>query len=229
MKNTLLVPLVTSGQNIVFETNKDYMMNCVDAITSFNLSLFDEIYFILNDKVASLYNIKDKISADMLRLQKHINLPVYDFICLPQLTTSNAETIYKALDIIGWDNRCIVIKDGDNKFNINDIKNINNISVITFSLSALNLVDPQHKSYILKDQYGFITNCIEKNILSDEFIAGGYIFNDAKIYKLSYDNLKKITDKFYISNIIYWILLNTREIVKPIEANSFIDFNINIR
>lgn len=228
MKNTLLVPLVTSGKDVVFETNKDYMINCVDAITSFDLSIFDEIYFILKNDVASLYNIKDKISADMSRLQKHINLPPYNFVYLPQLTISPTETIYETLNIIGWDDRRLFIKDGDNKFDINDINitNINTINVITFSLEKLTLVDPQHKSYILKDKQNIIINCIEKNILSGEFIAGGYIFNDAKIFKLGYDNLKKMVNNFYISDVIYWILLNTTKIVIPIEANSFIDFNI---
>ena len=108
MKRTLIVPLVTNGNSKVFEYNQfDCIINCVDAVSSLEISKFDEIYFILNKQVAQPWRLEEKISADVTRLN-HIH---FSFIMLPSMTDSPAETIYKALSVIGWDDRRIFIKD----------------------------------------------------------------------------------------------------------------------
>ena len=97
MKRTLIVPLVTNGNSKVFEYNQfDCIINCVDAVSSLEISKFDEIYFILNKQVAQPWRLEEKISADVTRLN-HIH---FSFIILPSMTDSPAETIYKALSCL---------------------------------------------------------------------------------------------------------------------------------
>ena len=222
MKKTLIVPLVTNGNSKVFEYNQfDCIINCVDAVSSLEISKFDEIYFILNKQVAQPWRLEEKISADVTRLN-HIH---FSFIMLPSMTDSPAETIYKALSVIGWDDRCIFIKDGDNKFALDSTPTSKNY-IITSSLENLDRVDPKHKSYVKTDEQGFVTNCIEKRVISDKFIAGGYCFRTAHMFKEAYEALKNYNSTFYISDIIYWLILNKDEKFLPIEAKDFLDFNI---
>lgn len=222
MKRTLIVPLVTNGNSKVFEYNQfDCIINCVDAVSSLEISKFDEIYFILNKQVAQPWRLEEKISADVTRLN-HIH---FSFIMLPSMTDSPAETIYKALSVIGWDDRRIFIKDGDNKFTLDSTPTSGNY-IITSSLENLDRVDPKHKSYVKTDEQGFVTNCIEKRVISDKFIAGGYCFRTAHMFKEAYEALKNYNNTFYISDIIYWLILNKDEKFLPVEAKDFLDFNI---
>ena len=222
MKRTLIVPLVTNGNSKVFEYNQfDCIINCVDAVSSLEISKFDEIYFILNKQVAQPWRLEEKISADVTRLN-HIH---FSFIILPSMTDSPAETIYKALSVIGWGDRCIFIKDGDNKFTLDSTPTSGNY-IITSSLENLDRVDPKHKSYVKTDEQGFVTNCIEKRVISDKFIAGGYCFRTAHMFKEAYEALKNYNNTFYISDIIYWLILNKDEKFLPVEAKDFLDFNI---
>ena len=222
MKRTLIVPLVTNGNSKVFEYNQfDCIINCVDAVSSLEISKFDEIYFILNKQVAQPWRLEEKISADVTRLN-HIH---FSFIILPSITDSPAETIYKALSVIGWGDRCIFIKDGDNKFTLDSTPTSGNY-IITSSLENLDRVDPKHKSYVKTDEQGFVTNCIEKRVISDKFIAGGYCFRTAHMFKEAYEALKNYNNTFYISDIIYWLILNKDEKFLPVEAKDFLDFNI---
>lgn len=221
MKRTLIIPLVADVHSKVFEYDRDTcMINCVKSISTLELNKFDEVHFVLYSETTKTLRLTEKISADMTRISN----VRFNFILLSNITSSPAETVYKALSTIGWDNRMIFIKDGDNTFNVNNIKFDN--CIITASLENISLVDPQHKSYIKVDEQGFITNCIEKRVISDKFIAGGYSFKDAKLFKTAYENLKKYTSTFYISDIIYWLILNKDEKFLPIEAIEFNDFNI---
>ncbi len=222
MKRTLIVPLVANKNSKVFEYNsKMCLINCVDAITSLEVTKFDEIFFILNKELSQPWRLEEKISADMTRMN-HIR---FSFVVLPNMTVSPAETIYKAMSIIGWKDRSIFIKDGDNKFELEETPVSGNY-IITSSLEKLARVDPQHKSYIKTDEQGFVTNCIEKRVVSDKFIAGGYCFRNAELFKEAYEELKKYDTTFYISDIIYWLILNKDEKFLPIEAKEFTDFNI---
>ena len=96
------------------------------------------------------------------------------------------------------------------------------------SLEKLGLVDPVHKSYLNVDEQGFITNAIEKRVISDKFIAGGYSFESAVDYITAYDALNELNngEKFYVSDIIYWLILNRNVKFMPLDVEEFVDLNI---
>lgn len=222
LKRTLILPLVANGTSTVFRYDNDIcMINCVKALSSLNISKFDEIYIILNENVDKMLKLQKKISADMSRISNCD----FKFILLSKMTSSPAETIYNALFEVSWEDRMIFIKDGDNMFRFYDMPDDGNY-IMTSSLEQLNIVDPQHKSYVRLDEQGFVTNCIEKRIISDNFIAGGYCFRNAELFKEAYEELKKYNKTFYISDIIYWLVLNKEEKFRPVYVDNFKDFNL---
>lgn len=224
MIRTLIIPCLTLEINPVFEYDNDICtINCVKAISGMNLSDIDEIYFIILKEMDDYYHLADKISVEVKRTIDCENIK-YKIITLDGMTSSPAETVYKALEIIGnINNRSLFIKDADNTFKIEYMPNDN--ALITASLEELTLVDTMHKSYIKLDEQGFVTNCIEKRVVSDKFIAGGYIFRDASLFIKAYDALNRISNKFYISDIIFWLILNKNEKFMPVKAMDFKDFN----
>ena len=46
------------------------------------------------------------------------------------------------------------------------------------------------------------------------------------MFKEEYEALKNYNNTFYISDIIYWLILNKDEKFLPVEAEDFLDFNI---
>ena len=226
MKNILIVPCVTDKLNVIFEYDKNTcMMNCVRSVSNIDVSQFDGIFFVLYKKLDMQYKISEKISVDVSRL--HNISDKVDFIKLDVITDTPAETVYKAIASISNiynEDFTVFIKDADNMF-LNSIAPSDNALMVA-SLEETSLVDPIHKSYVKLDEQGFVTNCIEKRVISDKFIAGGYSFRSSNIYKEAYEELKNSHSNFYISDIVFWLILNRNEKFRPIEADVFTDFNI---
>ena len=78
----------------------------------------------------------------------------------------------------------------------------------------LEWVNPQHKSYVQVDDMFYITNIIEKKIISHYFCAGGYCFEKVDDYCKYYESLQD-NDDLYLSHIIYSMLLD-KMIFRPI-------------
>ena len=223
MIKTLIVPCVTTRKNVEFAIDEEMCcINCVRAISNIDIDNIDEVYFIILSEMDNEYRLTEKITADFSRFEGYKGK--MQVIRLNKMTASSAETIYKALQVIGTDDRTIFIKDADNMC-MNKLPLKDN-EVYCASLENIDKVDPMHKSYIKLDEQGFITNAIEKRVISDRFIAGGYSFNYASDYIEAYDALKNITDKFYISDILFWLILNKNAKFMPVNAKDFKDFNI---
>ena len=223
MKHIMIVPCATTRTNVEFAYDTEMCcINCVRAISEIDINSIDEIYFVVLAEMDEEYHLTEKISADFHRF---VNYPgIMRVIRLPYPTSSPAETIYKALQSVDTYNAQIFIKDADNMC-MNKLPLKDN-EVYCASLENIDKVDPMHKSYIKLDEQGFITNAIEKRVISDRFIAGGYSFNYASDYIEAYNALKNITGKFYISDIVFWLILNKNEKFLPVEAKLFTDFNI---
>ena len=152
---------------------------------------------------------------------KQLNRQVY----VSDRNKTDNETIYetiKSCKIRG----SIFIKDADNKFTIKTTPTDN--SVCLFSLENCNIVDPQHKSYVTLDDNMFVTNMIEKRVVSSYFNCGGYSFKDVNDFIEGYEFCKKFENKehMYLSHIIYYLILFKKMIFKPVMAESYTDFAI---
>lgn len=228
MKRVLIVPLMTTDVKATEFQYTDSFINCVYALHKIRLQSFDKIVFVVDIMLEGYFNLSSKIYTDMYRL--HCNCPIEVF--MPNKSTkSMAETVYVTIQNLLTDcefteNISIFIKDGDNYISLADVPDGNYVT--SASLEKLEFVDPVHKSYLNVDEQGFIINAIEKRVISDKFIAGGYSFESVYDYLTAYKALDELNngEKFYVSDIIYWLILNKNLKFMPIDVEEFVDLNI---
>ena len=229
---TLIVPLCGENNSIVFKYN-DYdtrTMNCINACCDL-VSKVDRVVFVMLRYVADKQYLKDNIELQ-LRMHGIPQVTIRDkvsFVLLDHQTQSMAETVYEGIKRtnIPEDER-IIVKDGDNE-SVVDYASLTGTDnyVAVESLETLSIVDPSHKSYVMTDNQGMIVNAIERRVISDKFIAGIYSFSTAKMYSSTYEALlKNGNSTFYISDMIYYTIINRNAIWMPVKVEKFVDYNI---
>jgi hypothetical protein len=198
----------------IFLPAKDGMMICIKSLMGLNLDAFDNIYITILRKHAEHYNIKE-----LLELQfKSYHLDNAKIVVLDEPTTSQAETIYRTIqqeNITG----SIFIKDADGSFDAS-IEPHNGVAV--FPLEQMESIDPRNKSYVAVDDMQYVTNIIEKRVVSHFFNAGGYCFQSAEDFCRGYLELSAYKH-LYLSHIIYAMLLNNKTF-RPIHVENFKDW-----
>ncbi len=218
-KFSLIVPAAADNSDdtlpYVFNLNNKGVMLCVDAICGLNLEVFDDIYFTILKKHVEKFSVDE-----MLKLQfRHLNLKNVHIVILDEPTISQVETLFQTIkkaQIQG----SIFIKDADGYYEAR-IKRENSVAV--FPLEQMDIVDPQHKSYVSVDDMYYVTNIIEKKVISNDFNAGGTCFVDSSLFCDYYKKLKAITEKVCVSHIIYQMLLN-RYKFRPVEVRNYVDW-----
>lgn len=199
----------------VFGLNKNGIMHCVNSILGLNLSVFDHIYFTILSKHEIKYELRDLLNLQLKRLGLY-NAKV---TILEEPTRSQPETVYKTIKqehISG----SVFIKDADGYFAC-EVKPVNSIAI--FPLEELSVVDPQNKSYVVVDDMFYITNIIEKKIISHYFNAGGVCFENVDDFCKYYNQVSKYGDKIYVSHVIYSMLLD-KKVFRPILVENYEDF-----
>lgn len=221
MNFSLIVPIAADCENYkqqiphVFQMAADGSFLCIKAIQGLDLSLFDQVYFTILKKLDEQYSLKE-----MLQLQFQIKgLKNAEVVVLDEPTSSQPETIYRTIcekNITG----SIFIKDADCSFNAEIVRQN---SVAIYPLESMKWVNPQNKSYVAVDDMFYVTNIIEKKIVSHYFSAGGYCFESAEEFcefYLRFGNRKGL----YLSHIIYAMLLSKR-FFRPIVISEYHDFD----
>lgn len=221
MKFSLIIPIAAYRSEYektmpyVFSLNKDGYSLCVEAARRLDVSKFDAVYFTTLKEYDNKYCV-----SDFLRLQfKRLKWSNAKVVLLENRTSSQPETIYETIkseNITG----SIYIKDADCSF-VSEVNPQNLIA--TYQLEKLQWVDPQNKSYVDVDDGYYVTNIIEKRIISHNFCAGGYSFENVDDFTHYYDMLKD-EPGLYLSHIIYAMLLD-RHIFRPNEVADYKDFN----
>lgn len=221
MKFSLIIPIAAYRSEYektmpyVFSLNKDGYSLCVEAARRLDVSKFDAVYFTTLKEYDNKYCV-----SDFLRLQfKRLKWSNAKVVLLENRTSSQPETIYETIkleDITG----SIYIKDADCSF-VSEVNPQNLIA--TYQLEKLQWVDPQNKSYVDVDDGYYVTNIIEKRIISHNFCAGGYSFENVDDFTHYYDMLKD-EQGLYLSHIIYAMLLD-RHIFRPEYVNDYKDFS----
>lgn len=221
MKFSLIIPIAAYRSEYektmpyVFSLNKDGYSLCVEAARRLDVSKFDAVYFTTLKEYDNKYCV-----SDFLRLQfKRLKWSNAKVVLLENRTSSQPETIYETIkseNITG----SIYIKDADCSF-VSEVSPQNLIA--TYQLEKLQWVDPQNKSYVDVDDGYYVTNIIEKRIISHNFCAGGYSFENVDDFTHYYDMLKD-EQGLYLSHIIYAMLLD-RHIFRPEYVNDYKDFS----
>ena len=233
-KYTLLMPMLDTSPKynnkcpIEFQYNNETgIMNCIEVLNRMDLRNVNSIHFIILRQHDDIYDISRKIKAAIKFYEERYEDIDIIISKVNNPTISQAQTIYDEIirhDIIGP----IIIKDADNACDM-DLYNCKGNFVFVYPLELTPLVDPQHKSYISVDDQNFVTNIIEKRVVSNLFNCGGYGFNNAEDFRTAYEALMAFEDihnHMYISHIIYWLMLNKSLKFRPIEATGYEDFEI---
>lgn len=198
----------------VFLIAEDGVMHCIRALKSLDLSKFDHIYITILRHLDQQYALSER-----LQLQLRINgITNAEIVVLDEHTRSQPETIYRTIQqkhIRG----SIFIKDSDCSFTGEDTAG-NAITI--YPLEQLDWVNPKNKSYVSVDDMFYITNIIEKRIVSHYFTAGGYSFSSAATYCRYYERLQN-QQGLYLSHIIYAMLLEGHTF-RPVLTKEYEDF-----
>lgn len=198
----------------VFMESEDGTVMCIKALQSLDLSRFDRIYITILSSLDERYSL-----ADRLELQFRIKgINNAEVVLLDQPTASQPETIYQTIVKQGI-RGSIFIKDADCSFTGDDTTG-NAIAI--HPLEELDWVNPKNKSYVSVDDMYYITNIIEKRIVSHYFTAGGYSFADAETFCQYYRRLQH-QQGLYLSHIVYSMLLEGYSF-RPVITSEYEDF-----
>jgi len=226
MKFNLIVPIAADKPEYrdtmpyLFDLGNDGIMLCVKSITGLDLSCFDNIFFTVLKKHSEQFYLKEMFDIQFRRLGIKEKAFVVE---LNECTKNQPETIYetiKRMQIIG----SVMIKDADSFLSCS-ISPEN--SVCVFPLDSLQRVNPQDKSYVNIDDMYYITNIIERKIISRDFCAGGYIFEDTSYFLEKYEQLLNMTP-LYLSHIIFSMLLDDNINFRPIQVSEYQDWGTRI-
>lgn len=222
-QRTLIMPIAANKPEYatriprVFLIAEDGVMHCIRALKSLDLSRFHHIYITILRHLDEQYALTER-----LLLQFRINgITNAEIVVLDEPTDSQPETIYRTIlqkQIQG----SVFIKDADCSF-FGEAATGNAIAI--HPLEQLDWVNPKNKSYVSVDDMYYITNIIEKRIVSHYFSAGGYSFADAATYCRYYERLRH-QHGLYLSHIIYSMLLEGHTF-RPVLTKEYVDFEFH--
>lgn len=178
-----------------------------EALKGLNLSEFSTIYFVVHKQHEIDYRFSNAFIQEVKQLNDSVNV---EMVWLEEQTNSQPETVYtciKQKNITG----SILVKDSDNFF-ITDLTTDGNC-VCYFDLNDGNQFNARNKSYIQLDNNGYISNIVEKKIISSTFSVGGYGFSSAETFCEYFNKLNHLTSEIYMSNIIFEMLLDDHKFV----------------
>lgn len=198
-----------------FRLDDEGTMFCVKSITGLPLDEVKDIYFVILHSHEQRFMLSEQL---MMQFRRH-NLTKAHVTILDESTKSQAETVARAIEVNGIQGT-VFIKDADCYFTTDEILPQNGVAI--YPLENLPVVDPQHKSYVAVDDMFYVTNIIEKRVVSHFFSAGGYCFEDAQEFCRYYERLKDYSP-LYLSHIIYTMLLD-KKIFRPIQIEDYQDW-----
>ena len=220
MSLSLIVPIAADKPEYehalpyVFQLSKDGICLCIKAIQGLDLAKFQNIFFVLLRKTDAKYNL-----SELLEMQfRKLGMTTAQVVLLDQPTSCEAETVYQCIKQCGTTGG-IFVKDPDGYFCC-DFTDVNGVAI--YPLDKLDMVNPHNKSYVALDDQFYITNTIEKKIISRYFNAGGYLFEDSKQFCKYYERLRNL-GKLYMSHIVYAMLLDNISF-RPFEAEGYQDW-----
>lgn len=221
MSFSLIIPIAADNIEYeqcmpsVFGLGEDGIMYCVRAIMGLDLQQFNAIYFSILAKHNERYYIEQLLNLQFQRLK----LKNAKVVIMRQPTSSQPETVYRTIkqeNISG----SIYVKDADSYF-LSEVTQSNSVAI--YPLESLEWVNPKDKSYVAVDDMFYVTNIIEKRIVSHYFSAGGYGLESCEDFCRYYEQFAGAKD-LYLSHIIYAMLLN-KYIFRPTLVKCYQDFN----
>lgn len=206
---TLLVPMAGRSSRFpgtrpkwMLTHPKNNRLMVSEAISGLNLDFFDKIKFICLEEHQEKYQFFHGFMDELEELGLGDKSSV---IFLEKSTSSQSETVYQAIkqdEIEGF----IFIKDSDGYYEC-ELTTTNN-QVAFFDLNDMDNINARSKSYITIDDFGSVTNIVEKKVISSTFSSGGYGFNSAKQFCDTFETIRDMPGECYISHVIFEMMLD---------------------
>lgn len=198
----------------IFKINDIGRMNIINNMIDLPLSDFDKIYIVVNQRIDEIYNVKNMLEIQL----KNEEFGDKTQVIVVKNTRNVVDTILQTVVQIPYSKFGVFIKDADASFNITELNNEN--TVYTYKLEDVIEINPSSKSYVSTTSDDVVLNIIEKRVISSEFCAGGYYFNDIKKF-IDLCECVSEYDKLYLSNVIYYDILRNGEIYRTEQVLRF--------
>ncbi|MBE6444387.1 MAG: hypothetical protein E7020_06980 [Alphaproteobacteria bacterium] len=223
--NTLIIPC--AGKSSRFPNMKPkYMLTHPDgklmiekAMEKINVDVFDRII------ITIVKPHDEKYEAKLIMEQVFNNNPKIEICMLDDFTSSASETVYLTLKKMNVEG-AFVIKDSDNRVEVNFNKQIKN-SIVGYNLHEHpDITNIPGKSFLIVNEQGIIHDIIEKQVVSNIICLGVYCFENALDFINAYDAMltKKISGEMYISHVISYMLASNNYVFSSILALSYDDW-----
>ena len=185
----------------------------LQAISGLNLASFNKIIFVCLKEHEEKHQFTKGFKAEL----KDMGIDMKsEILYLDNSTKHQSETVAQAIQAFEIKGP-IFVKDSDNYFEI-EYKGDN--SICYFDLNQSGLIKPKNKSYIEIDEFGFISNIIEKQVLSPYFCVGGYGFQSAEDFLTYLAKIEQETQgEVYLSNVIFEMILHGGKFCSSIVVN----------
>ena len=204
-KYTLIIPIAVDTDKMgtempyLFGLDSNGLMYCVKSIVGLPLEFFSDIYFTILHKHNLRYRLVEMMQIQFDRLGISHKTHIYE---LEKSTSSQPETLYRTV-VENHITGAVLFKDADSYFTT-EVYPENTLYI--FPLDGLEMVNPKNKSYVMIDDMYYITNIIEKKIVSRFFCASGYGNEDVQDFVLEYEKLSTLP-QLHLSHIVYSLLL----------------------
>ncbi len=223
--NTLIIPC--AGKSSRFPNMKPkYMLTRPDgklmiekSMEKINVDVFDRII------ITIVKPHDEKYEAKLIMEQVFENNPKIEICMLDDFTSSASETVYLTLKKMNVEG-AFVIKDSDNRVEVNFNKQIKN-SIVGYNLHEHpDITNIPGKSFLIVNEQGIIHDIIEKQVVSNIICLGVYCFENALDFINAYDEMltKKISGEMYISHVISYMLASNNYVFSSILALSYDDW-----
>jgi hypothetical protein len=144
-----------------------------------------------------------------------------NIIVLDSPTKGPAETVYKIIQSAGISGS-FFIKDCDNYWTADAIEEENAVWTGCLKDNPY-MTNVAAKSYVVANNQSIITSIIEKQVVSEDFVAGGYQFISAKEYCEEYEYVSKtVNGELFVSGIIDSMLAKGTIFIRRTVSN-FVD------
>lgn len=177
-----------------------------EALRGLNLSTFSDVFFVAPKGYEDQYKFVDGFISEV---KTFIDANIH-IVLLETATSSQPETVYRCIKEKNI-NGMIVVKDSDNYFSA-DLSSDENF-VCSFDLHQGNEFNARNKSYIEIDNNQFISNIVEKKIISSTFSVGGYGFKSAETFCTYFEKVYSLDNEIFMSNIIFEMLLDKHKFI----------------
>ena len=223
--NTLIIPC--AGKSSRFPNMKPkYMLTHPDgklmiekSMEKINVDVFDRII------ITIVKPHDEKYEAKLIMEQVFENNPKIEICMLDDFTSSASETVYLTLKKMNVEG-AFVIKDSDNRVEVNFNKQIKN-SIVGYNLHEHpDITNIPGKSFLIVNEQGIIHDIIEKQVVSNIICLGVYCFENTIDFIKAYEEMhtKKISGEMYISHVISYMLASNDYVFSSILALSFDDW-----